>query len=552
MVLLCFSKNIKNHIIQAMKLHITCFLLLTLTCVVHSWDKDELEIFDLVEEINKNFYEVMGISQQATSQEIKRAFRNLSIVLHPDKNDAEDANVQFRNLVSIYEVLKDPSKREKYNKVLKDGLPNWKSALYYYRRMRKVGLYEGALIIFVIVSVGQYLFSWAAYLEKKYTAEQVFGSKLKKLQKKNKNIDLDSILNEIPAPSILNTLPFQIPLFLWNLPKTIKSGMLKANELKEAALEKRRQEAEELQRQQELEEEFEEMARARKEKKENIRKRRQATKAPEKTDAELAGYSRIEAKKFNESDAVKPVTQKTTPLSGGFWSDDDLTELIRLVKKYPGGAGSRWETIAEAMNRSVQEVTFMAAKMKENGYRIPGQSDSVADNIVQEVAVKKEKLKKTDKTILIPEKNWSQEQQRALENAIVKYSKAAGSDRWQKIANCVPEKTKEECLLRYKHLCELVKSQKTQAAANENDGEKKIDEEDEKITEAQTQQRVEDLPEDDNGQADVEEDDDEEEDRRKQTDEEQTKSKGKKRNKRKERRRRREFSTDEDTDEDDI
>ena len=69
--------------------------------------------------------------------------------------------------------------------------------------MRKVGLYEGAAIIFVIISVGQYLFSWAAYLEKKYTAEQVFGSRLKKLQKKNKNIDLDAILNEIPPPSIL-------------------------------------------------------------------------------------------------------------------------------------------------------------------------------------------------------------------------------------------------------------------------------------------------------------------------------------------------------------
>ncbi|XP_055914386.1 uncharacterized protein F54F2.9 [Eupeodes corollae] len=527
-----------------MKSYIICLLLLGLTYEVQSWDKDELEIFDLVEEINKNFYEVMAISQNATGQEIKRAFRTLSIVLHPDKNNAEDANIQFRNLVSVYEVLKDPSKREKYNKVLTEGLPNWKSALYYYRRMRKVGLYEGALIIFVIISVGQYLFAWAAYLEKKYTAEQVFGSRLKKLQKKNKNIDLDSILNEIPSPSILNTLPFQIPMFFWNLPSTIKSGVSKANEMKEAALEKRRLEAEELKRQQELEEEFEEMARARKEKKENIRKRRLASKAPEKTDAELAGYSRIEAREPNEKDAIKAVTQKTTPLSGGFWTDEDLAELIRLVKKYPGGAGSRWETIAETMNRSVQEVTFMAAKMKENGYRIPGQSDSVAENIVQDVALKKEKVKKTDKTILIPEKNWSQEQQRALENAIVKYLKSAGTDRWQKIANSVPEKTKEECILRYKHLCDLVKSQKnkTEEPTNGSDEEKNDD-----------QQRVENIQEDENVQADVEEEaEEDQEELLKQTEEEPTKSKGKKRNKRKERRRRREFSSDEDTDDEAI
>lgn len=161
-------------------------------------------------------------------------------------------------------------------------------------------------------------------------------------------------------------------------------------------------------------------------------------------------------------------------MSGGFWTDEDLTELIRLVKKYPGGAGSRWNTIAESMNRSVQEVTFMAAKMKENGYRIPGQSDSVAENLVQESqqAQRKEKVKKSatgattvlaaggEKSMLIPETNWTQEQQRALEAAIVKYRKTAGGDRWQKIANSVPEKTKEECLVRYKYLCELVKTQK--------------------------------------------------------------------------------------------
>lgn len=70
----------------------------------------------------------------------------------------------------MYEVLKDVSKREKYNKVLKDGLPNWKSALYYYRRMRKIGIAEGSAIIFIIITIGQYLFAWAAYLEKKYTA----------------------------------------------------------------------------------------------------------------------------------------------------------------------------------------------------------------------------------------------------------------------------------------------------------------------------------------------------------------------------------------------
>lgn len=72
-------------------------------------------------------------------------------------------------MVSMYEVLKDPVKREKYDGVLKNGLPNWKSALYYYRKARKVGLLEGALLIFIITTIGQYFVAWAVYLEKKYT-----------------------------------------------------------------------------------------------------------------------------------------------------------------------------------------------------------------------------------------------------------------------------------------------------------------------------------------------------------------------------------------------
>lgn len=60
-------------------------------------------------------------------------------------------------------------------------------------------------------------------------------------------------------------------------------------------------------------------------------------------------------------------------ISGGLWTDDDLAELVRLVKKYPPGAAERWERIAESMSRSVPEVTHMAAKLKENCYKLPGQ-----------------------------------------------------------------------------------------------------------------------------------------------------------------------------------
>jgi DnaJ family protein C protein 1 len=58
----------------------------------------------------------------------------------------------------------------RYNEVLKNGLPDWRQAVYYYRRVRKMGLAEMSVILFVLVTVGQYVVSWAAYFEKKYTA----------------------------------------------------------------------------------------------------------------------------------------------------------------------------------------------------------------------------------------------------------------------------------------------------------------------------------------------------------------------------------------------
>lgn len=188
------------------------------------------------------------------------------------------------------------------------------------------------------------------------------------------------------------------------------------------------------------------------ERKEGLRKRKeQASKLFEKTDEELAAYSAtIISRKPGED--IKKV-----PISGGLWTDDDLVELTRLTKKYPGGSVDRWEIIAEAMGRNVSEVTFMAYKLKDNIYQTPGETDKLVDNINKEIQ-KKVKTKATEQ--VTSEKTWTQEQQKALEAAIQKYPKKGNEDRWVKIANSVPGKTKEECQTRYKYLVELVKKQK--------------------------------------------------------------------------------------------
>lgn len=51
------------------------------------------------------------------------------------------------------------------------------------------------------------------------------------------------------------------------------------------------------------------------------------------------------------------------------WTDDELADLAKLMKKYPAGTTERWEKIAESLNRTIVEVTHFAKKIKDQGFR---------------------------------------------------------------------------------------------------------------------------------------------------------------------------------------
>ena len=64
---------------------------------------------------NKDFYSILGVSKNATKQEIKRAFRKLAAKYHPDKNKSADAEKKFKEIQQAYEVLSDDKKRQLYD-----------------------------------------------------------------------------------------------------------------------------------------------------------------------------------------------------------------------------------------------------------------------------------------------------------------------------------------------------------------------------------------------------------------------------------------------------
>jgi len=488
------------------------FSIAFLVVPIFAWDSEELDLFDLVEEVNRNFYEVMEIDQTATTSEVRKAYKKLALVLHPDKNDSPDAEVQFRQLAAMYEVLKDKDKREMYDKVLVEGLPNWKNPAFYFRRMRKIGLAEGLLYLLLIVTGIQYCVNWAAYYERKFTISENVGAeckrKAKRLRKEGKNEE--DVANEIieaemnmigPKPTCFDTVPFQLMrlckylIFLIpTIPGLIKEQWDEQKRLKE---EKMREQ-----------EEYE----AEKRRKEEEKQKKKEMKAKRKTVNQFK-----EAAETEECLLVSPEApeEKVIPRNAHqMWTDDDLVELARLIKKIPGGSTERWERIADIMERYPEEVTKMAGKIKNNPNIVPkvqgvtGREEKrlISDNClevgvgeqidnsteseysdeevdedgylvlkptkVEEYVIPEEKKKKKTKGGKLGEAEeteadvWSQEQQKSLETALSQFPKGT-SERWDRIAGKVDGKTKEQCMLRFKFLAEQVKKKKAEAENQE-------------------------------------------------------------------------------------
>lgn len=64
------------------------------------------------------YYDILGVTRSATASDIKRAYRRLAVVYHPDKNPDPAAEQLFKLINEAYEVLGDPPKRTRYDREL--------------------------------------------------------------------------------------------------------------------------------------------------------------------------------------------------------------------------------------------------------------------------------------------------------------------------------------------------------------------------------------------------------------------------------------------------
>ncbi|MBP5241456.1 MAG: DnaJ domain-containing protein, partial [Bacteroidales bacterium] len=65
----------------------------------------------------RDYYEVLGVSKEATPEELKKAYRKLALQYHPDRNPGDkEAEEKFKEAAEAYEVLSNPDKRARYDR----------------------------------------------------------------------------------------------------------------------------------------------------------------------------------------------------------------------------------------------------------------------------------------------------------------------------------------------------------------------------------------------------------------------------------------------------
>ena len=79
----------------------------------------------------RDYYEILGVSRNASEDDLKKAFRKLAFEFHPDRNKDKDAEKKFKEINEAYQVLSDQEKRARYDQFGHAGLSGNGGCLLY-------------------------------------------------------------------------------------------------------------------------------------------------------------------------------------------------------------------------------------------------------------------------------------------------------------------------------------------------------------------------------------------------------------------------------------
>ena len=72
--------------------------------------------------VDHQLYRLLGVTEDAMPDDLKKAYRKLALVFHPDKNPGKLAQEKFAKIKDAYDILMDPQKRETYDHLGLEGL----------------------------------------------------------------------------------------------------------------------------------------------------------------------------------------------------------------------------------------------------------------------------------------------------------------------------------------------------------------------------------------------------------------------------------------------
>jgi len=78
------------------------------------YDQEQIEAVKKIKRC-KDYYEILGITKEATDSDLKKAYRKLALQFHPDKNKCPGASEAFKAIGNAYAVLSDVEKRKQYD-----------------------------------------------------------------------------------------------------------------------------------------------------------------------------------------------------------------------------------------------------------------------------------------------------------------------------------------------------------------------------------------------------------------------------------------------------
>lgn len=201
-------------------------------------------------------------------------------------------------------------------------------------------------------------------------------------------------------------------------------------------------------------------------------------------EAFLAKVSELQDQLDRDKRQHLEAAQKSSAGGGGggdrkAWSDDELQMLIKAVNLFPAGTQDRWEVIAAFIgqhvtgsNKNARDVLSKAKELQKNDLMLrqgaskqafsqfekehkPSMSGAMERPSTRLESAAEAQLRETG-TNPAP---WTSEEQKLLEQAMKTYG-VNTPERWDRIAETIPNRSKKDCMKRYKELCEIVKAKK--------------------------------------------------------------------------------------------